>query len=169
MNCSLNGRRKILRHLVGDGCSTTFPSEKVENVRKSDVKKEQIAHLNCLGCNIVEVFMLREAHMSTFRRLVVAAVVLNALGTAVAAEVTVDKDPPKRAKEGFFERVQAGELADAIARRGQPVDVKPGQYHLRVPCDSMKPGSFVDITVTIDDNSKTRLRLEECGVEVDSR
>jgi hypothetical protein len=49
------------------------------------------------------------------------------------------------------------------------VDVKPGEYHLRVPCDSMKPGSFVDITVTIDDHSKTRLRLEECGVQVDNR
>jgi hypothetical protein len=33
----------------------------------------------------------------------------------------------------------------------------------------MKPGSFVDIAVTIDDNSKTRLRLEECGVQVESR
>jgi hypothetical protein len=32
----------------------------------------------------------------------------------------------------------------------------------------MKPGSFVDITVIIDDGSKTRLRLEECGVQVDS-
>ncbi|MBW8897950.1 MAG: hypothetical protein JF619_07515 [Massilia sp.] len=70
--------------------------------------------------------------MSTFRKIAVAAVVLNVLG-------------------------------------GQPVDVKPGTYHLRVPCDSMKAGSFVDITVTIDDNSKTRLRLEECGVEVDNR
>jgi hypothetical protein len=107
--------------------------------------------------------------MSTFRKIAVAMVVSNVLGTAVAAEVTVDKDPPKRAKADFFERVQAGELAEVIARRGQPVDVKPGTYHLRVPCDSMKAGSFVDITVTIDDNSKTRLRLEECGVEVDSR
>ena len=107
--------------------------------------------------------------MSTFRKVAVAAVVLNVFGTAVAAEVTVDKAPPKRAKERFFERVEAGELAEAIARRGQPVDVKPGTYHLRVPCDSMKLGSFVDITVTIDDNSKTRLRLEECGVEVNSR
>jgi len=107
--------------------------------------------------------------MSTFRKIAIAAVVLNVFGTAVAAEVTVDKEPPKRAKVVFFERVQAGELAEAIARRGQPVDVKPGKYHLRVPCDSMKAGSFVDITVTIDDNSKTRLRLEECGVEVDSR
>jgi hypothetical protein len=33
----------------------------------------------------------------------------------------------------------------------------------------MKPGSFVDIVVTIDDGSKTRLRLQECGVQVDSR
>jgi len=107
--------------------------------------------------------------MSTFRKLVVGAVVLNVLGTVVAAEVTVDKDPPKRAKADFFERVQAGDLTEAIARRGQPVDVKPGTYHLRVPCDSMKAGSFVDITVTIDDNTRTRLRLEECGVEVDSR
>ena len=106
--------------------------------------------------------------MSAIRRIFFAAALLNVVATAVAAEVTVDKDPPERAQPHFFERVQAGDLADAIARRGQPVDVKPGQYHLRVPCDSMKPGSFVDITVTIDDHSKTRLRLEECGVQVDS-
>jgi hypothetical protein len=113
-------------------------------------------------------FHAEEVNMSTFGRIAVAAVVSSVLGTAVAAEVTVNKEMPKRAKAGFFERVQAGDLADAIARRGEPVDVKPGKYHLRVPCDSMKPGSFVDITVTIDDNSKTRLRLEECGVQVDS-
>jgi len=107
--------------------------------------------------------------MTAFRRIVLAAALLNVVAAAVAAEVTVEKDPPKRAQPRFFERVQAGDLADAIARRGQPVDVKPGQYHLRVPCDSMKPGSFVDITVTIDDHSKTRLRLEECGVQVDSQ
>jgi hypothetical protein len=107
--------------------------------------------------------------MSAFRRIVFAAALLPVAATAVAAEVTVEKDPPQRAQPRFFERVQAGDLADAIAHRGQPVDVKPGQYHLRVPCDSMKPGSFVDITVTIDDHSKTRLRLEECGVQVDNR
>jgi SOS-response transcriptional repressor LexA len=90
------------------------------------------------------------------------------MATAVAAEVTVDDKMPQGAKPRFFERVQAGALADAVAHRGQPVDVKPGQYLLRVPCDSMKPGSFVDITVTIDEGSKTRLRLEECGVQVDS-
>jgi hypothetical protein len=107
--------------------------------------------------------------MIVIRRIVLAVALLNVLATAVATEVTVEKDPPQRAQPRFFERVQAGDLADAIAHRGQPVDVKPGQYHLRVPCDSMKPGSFVDITVTIDDHSKTRLRLEECGVQVDNR
>lgn len=106
--------------------------------------------------------------MSAVRRIVVAIAVLNGLGTAVAAEVTVEKDVPKRAKARFFERAQAGELADAIARRGEPVDVNPGKYHLRVPCDSMKPRSFVDIAVTVDDNSKTQLRLQECGVQVNS-
>ena len=106
--------------------------------------------------------------MTAFRRTILVVALLQVAATAVAAEVTVEKDPPKRAQARFFERVQAGDLADAIARRGQPVDVKPGQYHLRVPCDSMKPGSFVDITVTIDDHSKTRLKLEECGVQVDS-
>jgi predicted cobalt transporter CbtA len=107
--------------------------------------------------------------MTLIRKIVFAAALVNVLATAVAAEVTVEKDPPKRAKARFFERVQAGELADAVAHRGQAVDVKPGKYQLRVPCDSMKPGSFADITVTIDDNSRTRLRLEECGVQVDSR
>ena len=106
--------------------------------------------------------------MSAIRTFVVAAVLLNVTALAAAAEVTVEKDVPKRARARFFERVQAGDLADAIVRRGHPVDVKPGQYHLKVPCDSMKPGSFADITVTIDDNSKTRLRLQECGVQVDS-
>ena len=107
--------------------------------------------------------------MTAIRRIFFATVILSVTATAVAAEVTVEKDPPKRAQARFFERVQAGDLADAIARRGQPVEVKPGQYHLHVPCDSMKPGSFVDITVTINDHSKTRLRLEECGVQVNSQ
>jgi predicted cobalt transporter CbtA len=107
--------------------------------------------------------------MTMIRKIVFAAALLNVLAMAVAAEVTVEKDVPQRAKARFFERVQAGELADAVAHRGQPVEVKPGKYHLRVPCDSMKAGSFADITVTIDDDSKTRLRLEECGVQVDSR
>lgn len=106
--------------------------------------------------------------MSAIRTFVVATVLLNVTALAAAAEVTVEKDVPKRARARFFERVQAGDLADAIARRGQPVDVKPGKYHLKVPCDSMMPGSLVDITVTIDDGSKTRLRLQECGVKVDS-
>lgn len=107
--------------------------------------------------------------MTLIRNVVFAAALLNVLGTAVAAEVVIEKDVPKRAKARFFERVQAGELADAIAHRGQPVDVKPGKYHLRVPCDSIKAGSFAEVTVTIDDNSRTRLRLLECGVQVDSQ
>jgi hypothetical protein len=107
--------------------------------------------------------------MSAIRSFVLAAALLNVLVTAVAAEVTVEKEVPKRAKARFFERVQAGELAEAVARRGQPVDVKPGKYHLRVPCDSIKLGSFADITVTIDDNTRTRLRLVECGVQIDIR
>lgn len=107
--------------------------------------------------------------MTAVLRIALAAAMLNVLASAVAAEVTVEKDPPKRAKARFFERVQAGELADAVAHRGQAVEVKAGKYHLRVPCDSMKPGSFADITVTIDDNSRTRLRLQECGVQIDSR
>ena len=107
--------------------------------------------------------------MTLIRKLVCIAALLNVLGAAVAAEVTVEKDVPKRAKGRFFERVQAGELADAIARRGQAVDVKPGKYRLRVPCDSIKAGSFAEVAVTIDDNSRTRLRLLECGVQVDSR
>ena len=106
--------------------------------------------------------------MSAIRMFVVAAVLLNVTALVTAAEVTVEKEAPKRARARFFERVQARDLTDAIARRGQPVDVKPGQYHLKVPCDSMKPGSFADIVVTIDDGSKTRLRLQECGVQVDS-
>jgi len=106
--------------------------------------------------------------MSAIRSLVLTAALLNVLATAVATEVMVEKDVPKRAKARLFERVQAGGLADAVAHRGQVVDVKPGKYHLCVPCDSMKPGSFVDITVTIDDGSKTWLRLQECGVRVHS-
>jgi predicted cobalt transporter CbtA len=106
--------------------------------------------------------------MTLIRNVVFAVALLNVLGTAVAAEVTIEKEVPKRAKARFFERVQAGELADAIAHRGHPVNVKPGKYHLRVPCDSIKAGSFAEVTVTIDENSRTRLRLLECGVQVDN-
>jgi hypothetical protein len=99
-----------------------------------------------------------------------AAVVMSAVASAVlAGEVIVDKDPPLHARPRFFERVQAGDLADAIARRGQVVDVPAGAYHLRVPCDSIVPGSFTDIKVTIDEKSLTRLRLTECGVALNAR
>jgi hypothetical protein len=100
-------------------------------------------------------------------RLLLAAFLLNATaGAALAAELIIEKDPPLHAKPNFFERIQAGDLANAIAKRGQVVDVAPGEYHLRVPCDSMVPGSFTDIKVTIDEKSLTRLRLTECGVEL---
>lgn len=97
---------------------------------------------------------------------IVAACLLQAAGAALAADVIVDKAQPEHARPRFFERVQAGELAEAIARRGQVVQVPAGAYHLRVPCDSMVPGSFTDITVTIDEQTTTRVRLMECGVEV---
>jgi hypothetical protein len=96
---------------------------------------------------------------------VLATGLLQAAG-ALAADVIVDKAQPERARPRFFERVQAGELAEAIAKRGQVVQVPAGAYHLRVPCDSMVPGSFTDITVTIDEQTTTRVRLMECGVEV---
>lgn len=83
--------------------------------------------------------------MSAIRSLALAAAVLNVLATAVTAEVMVEKDVSKRAKARFFERVQAGELDDAVAHRGQPVEVKPGKYHLRVPCDSMKRGVLLTL------------------------
>ena len=107
--------------------------------------------------------------MSRTPRLLLAAFLLNAAAGALAAELIVEKDPPLHAKAHFFERVQAADLANAIAKRGQVVDVAPGEYHLRVPCDSMVPGSFTDIKVTIDEKSLTRLRLTECGVEVNSQ
>jgi len=78
-----------LRDLIKNDCSATFPSEEVMDGRKSDAKKEQTAYLNCFRCNIVDVFMPEEAHMSTFRKIAVGAVLLNVLGAAVAAEVTV--------------------------------------------------------------------------------
>jgi hypothetical protein len=52
--------------------------------------------------------MQKETAMSAIRSLVGAAALLNVLVTAVVAEVTVEKDVPKRAKARFFERVQAG-------------------------------------------------------------
>jgi hypothetical protein len=108
--------------------------------------------------------------MSPRTKLLLAAFLLNAVtGAALAAELIVEKAPPLHAKAHFFERVQAGDLANAIAKRGQVVDVAPGEYHLRVPCDSMVPGSFTDIKITIDEKSLTRLRLTECGVEVNSQ
>lgn len=110
----------------------------------------------------------KQTVMPAIRTIGVAVALLNVTALAMTAEVTVDKDVPKRAKARFFERVQAGDVANAIAQRGQAVDFKPDRYHLKVPCDSTKQGSFADITVTIDDSSKTRLRLQECGVQVDS-
>jgi hypothetical protein len=104
----------------------------------------------------------RAAHLAA----ILGAALLSAAGNALAADVIVDKAQPERSRPRFFERVQAGELANAIAKRGQVVSVPAGEYHLRVPCDSMVPGSFTNITVTIDEKTTTRVRLMECGVEV---
>jgi hypothetical protein len=105
--------------------------------------------------------------MSGITRLLLAAVVLHAVaGAALGAEVIVEKNTPEHARPGFFEHVQAGALDNAIARRGQVVNVAPGVYRVRVPCDSMVPGSYTDIKVTIDEKSLTHLRLTECGVEM---
>lgn len=107
--------------------------------------------------------------MSVCSRFLLAAAALGAFAIpAMAADVIVDKAVPDHARPHFFERIQAGDLANAIAKRGQPVDVKPGKYHLRVPCDSMVPGSFTDITVVVDEKGTTRLRLVECGVMLDT-
>lgn len=108
--------------------------------------------------------------MSLFCRFLIAAAALGAIAVpAVAADVIVDKSVPEHARPHFFERIQAGDLATAIARRGQPVSVKPGKYHVRVPCDSMVPGSFTDISVVVDERTTTHLRLVECGVLLDPK
>jgi len=107
--------------------------------------------------------------MSGMPRLLSAFLLSAVAGAALAGEVIVEKDPPEHASAHFFERVQAGDLANAIAKRGQVVDVPAGAYHLRVPCDSMVPGSLTDIKVTIDEKSLTRLRLTECGVELNAQ
>jgi hypothetical protein len=105
--------------------------------------------------------------MSGITRPLFAAVLLHAVaGAALGAEVIIAKDTPDHSQPRFFERVQGGQLADAIARRGEVVNVPAGVYTLRVPCDSMVPGSFTDIKVSIDEKSLTRLRLTECGVEM---
>jgi hypothetical protein len=108
--------------------------------------------------------------MSVFCRCLVAITALAVVALpATAAQVIVEKTVPEHTKPHFFERIQAGDLAAAIAQRGRPVDVKPGKYHLRVPCDSMVPGSFTDITVVVDEHATTRLRLVECGVLLENR
>lgn len=108
--------------------------------------------------------------MYAVSRFLLSIAVLGAVAApALAADVIVDKTVPDHANPHFFERIQAGELANAIAKRGQPVDVKPGKYHVRVPCDSMVPGSFTDITVVVDEKATTRLRLVECGVLLDNQ
>lgn len=108
--------------------------------------------------------------MSGLPRFLIAALALSTVAaSAGAAQVIVAKDVPEHAGAHFFERIQGDGLSEAIAKRGQPVDVKPGKYKLRVPCDSMKPGSFTDIEVVVDEKAVTRLRLVECGVLMDNR
>lgn len=104
--------------------------------------------------------------MPRMPKLLLATVLLHAAAGALAADVIVDKAEPERVQPRFFERIEGGALASAIARRGQVVHVKPGKYHMRVPCDASKPGSFNDVTVNVKDQTMTRLRLLDCGVEI---
>ena len=105
--------------------------------------------------------------MSAKPRLLMAAVLLSAAtGAALAADVIVDKAEPEHVQPRFFERIEGGALANAIVKRGQAVHVKAGKYHMRVPCDASKPGSFNDVTVNVKEQTTTRLRLLDCGVEI---
>jgi hypothetical protein len=109
--------------------------------------------------------------MSIKPRLLLAAVLLHtAAGAAVvangSADVVVDKAEPEHVQARFFERIEGGPLAGAIAQRGQVVRIKAGKYHMRVPCDASPPGSFNDVTVNLKAQTTTRLRLLDCGVEI---
>jgi hypothetical protein len=104
--------------------------------------------------------------MTITPRLLLAAVLFNAAGLASAADVLVDKAAPEGVQPRFFERIEGGALAGAIAKRGQVVRVKPGKYRMRVPCDASKPGSYNDVNVKVKEGSLTRLRLLDCGVEI---
>lgn len=104
--------------------------------------------------------------MAITPRLLLAAVLLNAAGLAWGADVIVDKAEPEHVQPRFFERIEGGALADAIAKRGQVVHVKPGKYRMGVPCDASKPGSFNDVNVNVKNGTLTRLRLLDCGVEI---
>jgi hypothetical protein len=97
---------------------------------------------------------------------ILAAILLNVAGAAVAAELIVDKAEPEHVQPRFFERIEGGPLAGAIAKRGQVVHVKAGKYHMRVPCDASKPGTFNEVTVNVKEGNTTRLRLLDCGVEI---
>jgi hypothetical protein len=103
--------------------------------------------------------------MSVQLKLLLAAVLLNGAG-ALAADVIVDKAEPEHVQPRFFERIEGGALAGAIAKRGQVVHVKAGKYRMRVPCDASKPGSFNDVSVNVKEGNLTRLRLLDCGVEI---
>jgi hypothetical protein len=104
--------------------------------------------------------------MAITSRLLLAAVLLHAAGAAMAADVIVDKAEPEHVQPRFFERIEGGVFANAIAKRGQVVRVKPGKYKMRVPCDASKPGTFNDVTVNVKEGNLTRLRLLDCGVEI---
>jgi hypothetical protein len=109
--------------------------------------------------------------MSILSRLLLAAILLpTAAGAArsadVMTEVIVDKAEPEHVQPRFFERIEGGALANAVAKRGQVVRIKAGKYHMRVPCDASPPGSFNDVTVNLKAQTTTRLRLLDCGVEI---
>lgn len=90
------------------------------------------------------------------------------LAIAVAAEVGVEKEVPKRAKARFFERVQVG-ISPTPLRIGASGGRQDGRVSRAGAVRQHEATEFVDITVTIDDSSRTQLRFEECGVQVDSR
>ncbi|WP_036171285.1 hypothetical protein [Massilia sp. 9096] len=103
---------------------------------------------------------------AAIRTAILAAILLNTAGAALAADLIVDKAEPEHVQPRFFERIEGGPLAGAITKRGQVVHVKPGKYKMRVPCDASKPGTFNDVNVNVKEGNLTRLRLLDCGVEI---
>ena len=105
--------------------------------------------------------------MSRHTRLLLAALLLHtAAGAASAGDLIVDKAEPDNVGPRFFERIEAGKLAPAFAKRGQLVHVPAGKYTVRVPCDHSKVSNVNDVTVTIKDQTLTRVRMLDCGVEI---
>jgi hypothetical protein len=98
------------------------------------------------------------------RILVALGISFFASQVACAAQIYISPNVPAGVQPGFMERIQAATLKQAMARRGELVQVPVGPHIVRVPCDGKAKGEFATVTLTLNETQPMGIEFVSCGV-----